>query len=69
MVVMSRSPERDYGKARASGSFLSAKEVPIDMAGSGKEIADKIREGCAVLKIVATPWGVEFYVVGMGKEP
>jgi hypothetical protein len=43
--------------------------IPVEQAGSGKEIADKIREGRALLKIVATPWGVEFYVVGMGKEP
>jgi hypothetical protein len=42
--------------------------IPVEQAGSGKEIADRIREGRALLKIVATPWGVEFYVVEVGKE-
>ena len=43
--------------------------VPIERAGSAREIADRIRQGRALLKIVSTPWGVEFYVVGVGETP
>ena len=40
--------------------------VPIERAGSAREIADKVRQGKALLKIVSTPWGVDFYVVEVG---
>lgn len=36
--------------------------VPLEMAGSGKEIAAKVRAGKAVLEILSTPWGIEFYI-------
>jgi hypothetical protein len=50
------------------GSVSGARATPIEEAGSGKEIAAKIREGSALLKIVATPWGVEFYVVEVEQQ-
>lgn len=63
MVVMARTTELGLGER------LSLEEgLPIEVAGSGQEIADKVREGKALLKIVATPWGVEFYVVEVGEE-
>ncbi len=68
MVVMSRTTEIGYGKPGVLGPALLAEGVPIEMAGSGKEIADRVREGRALLKVVATPWGVDFYVVEVGKE-
>jgi len=36
--------------------------VPLEKAGKGKEIADEVRQGKAFVKIVGTPWGVEFLV-------
>jgi hypothetical protein len=36
--------------------------VPLEEAGSGEEVANRVREGKALLEIVSTPWGVEFYV-------
>jgi hypothetical protein len=43
-----------------------ARAVPIEQAGSAKEVADKVRQGKAFLKIVSTPWGVEFYICEAG---
>ena len=43
-------------------SFWSTKAVPIEEAGSAKEVADRVRQGKAYLKIVETPWGIEFYI-------
>ncbi|MDG7008455.1 MAG: hypothetical protein JRN06_09485 [Nitrososphaerota archaeon] len=53
---------------RVPGPILLAEGVPIEVAGSGREVADKIRDGRALLKIVAAPWGADFYVVEVGKE-
>ena len=43
-------------------SIAGAKAVPIEAAGSAREVAARVREGRAFLKVVSTPWGVEFYV-------
>jgi hypothetical protein len=34
----------------------------IEDAGSGKEIAERVRRGKASLRMVQTPWGIEFYI-------
>lgn len=39
-----------------------AEPIPLEDAGNGGEIAAKIRDGKAVLEVVSTPWGIEFYV-------
>ena len=49
-----------------TGPFGGTKAVPIEAAGSAREVADRIREGKAVLKVVSTPWGVEFYICEVG---
>lgn len=36
--------------------------TPLEDAGPAKEIAEKVRQGKASLRIVETPWGVEFYI-------
>jgi len=36
--------------------------VLLQKAGRSKEIADKVRQGKAFLRVVGTPWGVEFYI-------
>jgi hypothetical protein len=43
-------------------SVWRARAVPIEEAGSAKEVAQRVREGKAFLKIVETPWGIEFYI-------
>jgi hypothetical protein len=53
----------ELGNQTSAGcSMVSWNHVPLEDAGSGKEIAQKIRDGRALLEIVSTPWGVEFYV-------
>jgi len=47
-------------------SLPMAEGTPIDRAGTAREVADKIRQGRALLRIVSTPWGVDFYVVEVG---
>ena len=42
--------------------------VPIEAADSAREVADRVRAGRAFLKVVSTPWGVEFYVCEAGVE-
>jgi hypothetical protein len=49
-------------------SILKARAIPIERAGSAKEVADRIRQGKAFLKIVSTPWGVDFYICEVGDE-
>ena len=46
-----------------SDSAWRIKAIPIEEAGSAKEVADRVRQGKALLKIVETPWGIEFYIV------
>jgi hypothetical protein len=36
--------------------------IRIEDAGSGKEIAERVRHGKASLRIVQAPWGIEFYI-------
>ena len=40
----------------------------MEDAGSGKEIAEKVRAGKALLEIVSTPWGAEFYLCELVKK-
>lgn len=47
---------------------LEASALPIEAVESAREVAEQIREGRALLKIVQTPWGVEFYVVSAGER-
>lgn len=44
----------------------NARGVPIETAGSAREVADRVREGKALLEIVETPWGIEFYIIESG---
>ncbi len=53
----------------ASASSEPTRSVPLETAGSAKEVADRIRQGRSVLEIVSTPWGVEFYVRDIGVVP
>jgi len=46
-----------------SDSAWRTKAIPIEEAGSAKAVADRVRQGKALLKIVETPWGIEFYIV------
>jgi hypothetical protein len=39
-----------------------AREVSIEEAGDAGRIADRVRQGKALLKVVVMPWGVEFYL-------
>jgi hypothetical protein len=57
----------EYASWEDLGPISRARAVPIEQAGSAKEIADRVRQGKALLKIVSTPWGLEFYVVGVGE--
>jgi len=36
--------------------------ISIEDAGNGKELADRVRRGRASLRIVESPWGIEFYI-------
>ena len=42
--------------------------VPIETAGSAREVAEKVKQGKAFLKIGQTPWGVQFYICERGKS-
>jgi hypothetical protein len=56
----------ELGNQTSAGySMAFGNHVPLEDAGSGKEIAQKIRDGRALLEIVSTPWGVEFYVCNL----
>ncbi|MDE1852344.1 MAG: hypothetical protein KGI38_01220 [Thaumarchaeota archaeon] len=52
-----------------SASFSLGDPVPLEQAGSGREIAERVRQGKAFLQIVSTPWGVEFYVCEVVSRP
>ena len=58
-----------YSKAGAPASAAGARGIPIEEAGSAKEVAERVRQGTASLEIVSTPWGVEFYVVSAEGSP
>ena len=45
------------------------KEYPIEEIQDMGQVAEKIRQGQALLMIVVTPWGVEFGVVDRGVSP
>ena len=55
------SPNR-FESTMVPDSVWRAKAVPIEEAGSAKDVADRVRQGKAFLKIVETPWGIEFYI-------
>ena len=48
-------------------SVLDSKGVRIEDAGSSKEVAEWVRQGKAFLKVVETPWGIEFYICEVAK--
>jgi hypothetical protein len=52
----------DGGVNMNLAELAMAKAVPIEAAGSSKEVAEWVRQGKAILKIVETPWGIEFYI-------
>ena len=56
-------------RAEAPESFLDSRGVPIESAGPASAVAERVKQGRALLKVVETPWGVEFYVVERGVEP
>lgn len=62
-VVMSRTTRTKYATAEVPVPFPEARAVPIEAAGSATEVADQIRQGKAFLKVVESPWGVDFYIV------
>ncbi len=66
MVVMPRTTQPECVTAKVPGSISGARAVPIEAAGSAEEVANEISQGRAFLKVVETPWGIEFYVVGAG---
>ena len=55
-----------YSRTVFRTSVAGAIGVPIDEAGS--DVAERVKQGKAALKIVETPWGVEFYVLD-SEEP
>jgi len=57
-----------YSIERLPKSILNTRGVPIEDAGSAKEVAQRVREGKAVLEIVETPWGIEFYIYEVGES-
>ena len=57
-----------YSTQRFTAWVPGARDVPIEEAGSATDVADRVRQGKAFLKIVSTPWGVEFYVCEAGVE-
>ena len=48
-----RSATRPSGRTR---------EVPLEEAGDLGRVAEMVRQGKALLKVVEMPWGVEFYL-------
>lgn len=60
MMVVRTGQTRD--SEPASIKIVLGASVPLDDAGTGREIARRVRAGEALLEAVSTPWGVEFYV-------
>ena len=55
--------------SKVPGSVARDQGIPLERAGSAEQIAERIREGKALLKVVSTPWGVDFYIVEVGAIP
>jgi len=55
--------------SKVPGSVVRVQDIPLERAGSAEQIAERIREGKALLKVVSTPWGVDFYIVEVGAIP
>ena len=47
---------------------LPGQDLPMEEAGDVGQVAEMVRQGRALLKIIATPWGVEFYLHREGEE-
>ena len=47
---------------------LHGLDVPMEEAGDAGQVAEMVRQGRALLKIVATPWGVELSLHRVGEE-
>jgi hypothetical protein len=60
MVV--RTNQAESPKLQAQNQLELGTPTSIEDAGSGIEMAEKVKAGKALLEIVSTPWGVEFYV-------
>ena len=52
-MQLARSATRPSGRTR---------EVPLEEAGDLGRVAEMVRQGKALLKVVEMPWGVEFYL-------
>jgi hypothetical protein len=68
MVVRLGMKKLGLASANADSVVSHSKGIPIEEAGSAKEVARSVQQGKAFLKIVQTPWGVEFYVYKTGAE-
>jgi len=52
-----------HQRSRLNQSIGSGQRwIRIEDAGSGKEIAERVRRGKASLRMVQTPWGIEFLI-------
>jgi hypothetical protein len=58
----------DGGVKMNPAELSIAKAVPLEAARSSKEVAEWVRQGTAILKIVETPWGIEFYICQLGAK-
>ena len=61
--------QAEFGTADVPASVGLAKPVHVeDFADQAHALSEKIRSGQVFLKVVAYPWGVEFYVCD-GERP
>jgi len=64
--MQSLQPRTYHKRPRLTPSNESGQRwIRIEDAGSGKEIAERVRRGKASLKIVQTPWGIEFHICNL----
>jgi hypothetical protein len=64
MVVMSNTSQTESAKAEAQEPVLAAKHP--DGVDDVLLVSKEMRQGPALLKVVAYPWGVEFEVCEAG---
>ena len=69
MMVMTKASRSDLRTLSTWAARETSKPVPIeDVADSIDKVADSIRAGRSLLKVVTYPWGVEFEVCRLGEE-